>query len=204
MAWSRSRRSDSAGAYTVDRSALRRVYNSGECAWIQPPGENHHRSPSGPRFDARSGADRGQRAAAGDGGRYAARGTGPFEECGSGGAFELGSGHALRRSRRFAGRSAGARRARGGPNGGQVYIDGFSNGQLPPKESIREIRINSNPFSAEFDQMGYGRIEILTKPGTDKLRGPVFSSSATLRRSMRAILSPPSSLRSCRGSFRGT
>ena len=37
-----------------------------------------------------------------------------------------------------------------GPNGGQIYIDGFTGGQLPPKSSIREIRINQNPFSAEF------------------------------------------------------
>ena len=58
-----------------------------------------------------------------------------------------------------------------GPNGGQMYIDGFSGGQLPPKSSIREIRINSNPFSAQYDKLGYGRIEILTKPGTDKLHG---------------------------------
>ena len=58
-----------------------------------------------------------------------------------------------------------------GPNGGSIYIDGFSGGQLPPKESIREIRINQNPFSAEYDQLGFGRIEILTKPGSDKVRG---------------------------------
>jgi hypothetical protein len=58
-----------------------------------------------------------------------------------------------------------------GPNGGQIYIDGFTAGQLPPKESIREIRINQNPFSAEYDKLGYGRIEIFTKPGTDKLHG---------------------------------
>ena len=58
-----------------------------------------------------------------------------------------------------------------GPNGGQIYIDGFTGGQLPPKASIREIRINQNPFSAEYDKLGYGRIEILTKPGTDKLHG---------------------------------
>ena len=58
-----------------------------------------------------------------------------------------------------------------GPNGGQIYIDGFSGGNLPPKSSIREIRINQNPFSAQYDRLGYGRIEILTKPGTDKLRG---------------------------------
>jgi hypothetical protein len=58
-----------------------------------------------------------------------------------------------------------------GPNGGQLYIDGFTAGQLPPKSSIREIRINSNPFSAEYDKLGYGRIEVFTKPGTDKFHG---------------------------------
>jgi hypothetical protein len=52
-----------------------------------------------------------------------------------------------------------------------MYIDGFTAGQLPPKSSIREIRINQNPFSSEYDQLGYGRIEIFTKPGTDKLHG---------------------------------
>ncbi|MGA2418533.1 MAG: carboxypeptidase regulatory-like domain-containing protein [Candidatus Acidiferrum sp.] len=60
-----------------------------------------------------------------------------------------------------------------GPNGGQIYIDGFTAGQLPPKSSIREIRINQNPFSAEYDKLGYGRIEILTKPGTDNWHGQV-------------------------------
>ena len=63
-----------------------------------------------------------------------------------------------------------------GPNGGEIYIDGFSGGQLPPKSSIREIRINQNPFSAEYDKLGYGRIEILTKPGTDKLHGSVMAN----------------------------
>jgi hypothetical protein len=61
-----------------------------------------------------------------------------------------------------------------GPNGGQIYIDGFTGGELPPKSSIREIRINQNPFSAQYDRMGFGRIEILTKPGTDKLHGQFF------------------------------
>jgi Carboxypeptidase regulatory-like domain len=60
-----------------------------------------------------------------------------------------------------------------GPNGGQIFIDGFSNGQLPPKDSIREIRINANPFSAEYDTQGRGRIEIFTKPGTEKFHGSV-------------------------------
>src|SRR5205807_3427350 len=60
-----------------------------------------------------------------------------------------------------------------GPNGGQMYIDGFTGGQLPPKSAIREIRINSNPFSAQYDKLGFGRIEIFTKPGTDKYHGQV-------------------------------
>jgi hypothetical protein len=66
-----------------------------------------------------------------------------------------------------------------GPNGGQIYIDGFTGGQLPPKASIREIRINQNPFSAEYDKLGYGRIEILTKPGTDQLHGQVYFSGTS-------------------------
>ena len=63
-----------------------------------------------------------------------------------------------------------------GPNGGQIYIDGFTGGQLPPKSSIREIRINQNPFSAEYDKLGYGRIEIFTKPGTGQIHGQLFVS----------------------------
>jgi len=61
-----------------------------------------------------------------------------------------------------------------GPNGAQFFVDGFSGGQLPPKSSIREIRINSNPFSSEFDRPGFGRIEILTKPGSDSYHGSGF------------------------------
>jgi Carboxypeptidase regulatory-like domain len=58
-----------------------------------------------------------------------------------------------------------------GPSGGQIYVDGFTGGQLPPKSSIREIRINQNPFSSQYDKLGYGRVEVFTKPGTDKYHG---------------------------------
>src|ERR1043165_6668772 len=57
-----------------------------------------------------------------------------------------------------------------GPNGGQIFIDGFTGGTMPSKDSIREIRINQNPFAAENDQPS-ARIDILTRPGTDKFRG---------------------------------
>ncbi len=58
--------------------------------------------------------------------------------------------------------------------GTQFYVDGFSGGKLPPKSSIREIRINQNPYSAQYDTIGFGRIEIFTKPGTDKLHGDLW------------------------------
>ena len=58
-----------------------------------------------------------------------------------------------------------------GDNGAQIKVDGFSNAQLPPKEAIREIRINQNPYSAENEYPGWGGIEIYTQPGSDKFHG---------------------------------
>ncbi|HXB71649.1 MAG TPA: carboxypeptidase regulatory-like domain-containing protein [Candidatus Acidoferrales bacterium] len=65
-----------------------------------------------------------------------------------------------------------------GPNGGQMYVDGFTGGNLPPKSSIREVRINSNPFSPEYDHPGFARVEIFTKPGSDAIRGQAFAQYA--------------------------
>lgn len=63
-----------------------------------------------------------------------------------------------------------------GPSGVQFTVDGFTNtGQpLPTRETIREVRINQNPFSAENDRLGFGLVQIFTRPGTDKLRGETF------------------------------
>ena len=60
-----------------------------------------------------------------------------------------------------------------GPNGGSIFIDGFSGGELPSKEAIREVRVNQNPFSPEYDKLGFGRIDVFTKPGADRFRGTV-------------------------------
>ena len=82
----------------------------------------------------------------------------------------------------------------GGPNGGQIYIDGFTGGRVPNKASIREIRLNSNPFSSEFDRMGFGRIEIITRPGTDRYRGGAsfrFNNDALNTRNPYAPNKPP-------------
>jgi hypothetical protein len=64
---------------------------------------------------------------------------------------------------------AGPRAAASG--GVQFIIDGFLGGRLPPKDQIREIRINTNPFTTEYSRSGFGRIEIVTRPGTGRMRG---------------------------------
>src|SRR6185369_4027666 len=93
-----------------------------------------------------------------------------------------------------------------GPNGGQIYIDGFTGGQLPPKDAIREIRINNNPFSAEYDRMGFGRIEILTKPGSDKWRGQLnagFNDESLNSRNPFAPNRAPTQMRTFGGNISG-
>ena len=93
-----------------------------------------------------------------------------------------------------------------GPDGGQIYIDGFQGGRMPPKEAIREIRINQNPFSAEYDRLGFGRIEILTRPGSDSFRGSVSVNLKDSRLDSRnpfAANKAPAQTRGFRGSLSG-
>ena len=95
-----------------------------------------------------------------------------------------------------------------GPNGGQIYIDGFTNGDaaLPNKDAIREIRVNQNPFSPEFDAIGFGRTEILTRPGRDKLRGQAYfndGSDIFNSRNPYALAKAPFDLKEYGGSLGG-
>ena len=93
-----------------------------------------------------------------------------------------------------------------GPNGGEIFIDGFSGGRLPPRDSIREIRVNQNPFSSEYDRLGLGRIEILTKPGTDKWRGEIgseFEDDSFNSRNPFIASRPPFQLRNINGNLGG-
>lgn len=61
-------------------------------------------------------------------------------------------------------------------DGPHFFIDGFEATRLPPKSSIREIRINSNLYSAQYDTPGQARVEIFTKPGTGTLHGGLFGN----------------------------
>jgi Carboxypeptidase regulatory-like domain/TonB dependent receptor len=93
-----------------------------------------------------------------------------------------------------------------GPNGGEVFVDGFSGGKLPPRDSIKEVRINSNPFSSEYDRMGLGRIEIITKPGSEKWGGEFvtqFEDESFNSRNPYAANRPPFQVRAFEGNLTG-
>ena len=62
------------------------------------------------------------------------------------------------------------------PDGAHLFIDGFEGTRLPPKSNIREVRINSNLYSAQYDTPGQARVEIFTKPGTGALHGGLFGN----------------------------
>ncbi len=93
-----------------------------------------------------------------------------------------------------------------GPSGGAMYIDGFTGGQLPSKDAIREIRINQNPFSPEYDKLGYGRIDVITKPGGRKVHGSAhynFADSFWNSRNPYAAEKAPFLLQEYGGSLEG-
>jgi hypothetical protein len=84
-------------------------------------------------------------------------------------------------------------------------VDGFD-GELPPKEAIREIRINRNPFSAEYSEPGFSRIEILTRPGFETYRGSAsfeFEDEALNARNAFAPTRAPLQIREFSGRFGG-
>lgn len=89
-----------------------------------------------------------------------------------------------------------------------VYLDGFATFENLPsdKRSIREIVINHNPFSAEYDRLGLVRLEISTRPGTGKFHGGAdfnFSDSSLNSRNPYADNRPPYQRRIYAGSFSG-
>ena len=96
-----------------------------------------------------------------------------------------------------------------GPNGGQITIDGFEGGRIPSRDSIREVRVNDNPLSAERDQPGFGGIQIFTKPGTEKLRGSfgmTFNDESLNSRNpfLQSEKRPPFQFRQYSGNLSGT
>src|SRR6058998_1320400 len=61
-----------------------------------------------------------------------------------------------------------------GSGGLNVVIDGLPSSDHNLRASeIQEVRINNNPYSAEYARPGRGRIEIITKTGSSKYHGSV-------------------------------
>jgi hypothetical protein len=62
--------------------------------------------------------------------------------------------------------------ASAGDGGASVVVDGAETRDYRPSASeIQEIRINQNPYAAEFRRPGRGRIEVITKRAPDRYRG---------------------------------
>jgi hypothetical protein len=71
------------------------------------------------------------------------------------------------------------------PDGSNLIVDGIAGAPLPPKDTIAEIRIINNPFSAEYN--GRPTIQIVTKSGTGVWRG---SASTTFNNQSLNALPP--------------
>jgi hypothetical protein len=56
----------------------------------------------------------------------------------------------------------------------ELSVNGVKGGKMPPTATIKEIRINSNPFAAAYHDPGSVRIEIETKGGEDRKQGGLF------------------------------
>ena len=85
-------------------------------------------------------------------------------------------------------------------------IDGFTEGRIPPKDQIQEVRINNNPFSAEFSGVGFTRTEIATKAGTGEFHGVanfLFRDAVLNARNPFALTRPPYQQRNFNSSFSG-
>jgi hypothetical protein len=85
-------------------------------------------------------------------------------------------------------------------------IDGFTTGRVPPKDQIQEVRINNNPFSAEYSGGGFTRTEIISKAGTGQFHGTtnfLFRDGFLNARNPFALTRPPYQQKNFNSSFSG-
>jgi hypothetical protein len=97
--------------------------------------------------------------------------------------------------------------AAAGPDGVEILVDGFSGVRtLPRRSQISEIRINQNPFTAEYDRIGFGRIDLRLNPTTDKFHGNVefyFNDESLNSRNPFAANRAPFQIRNYAGQLSG-
>jgi hypothetical protein len=94
-----------------------------------------------------------------------------------------------------------------GSGGATVIIDGMEKPlSKMPASRIQEVKINQNPFSAEFARPGRGRIEVITKAGSPEYHGEfnfIFRDSHLDARNAFAQVRPPEQRRIYEGTFSG-
>lgn len=93
-----------------------------------------------------------------------------------------------------------------GSNPTQVYVNGFSSHRLPPKSALHEVRINQDPFSAQYDKVGFGRIEVFSKPGTQQYHGTAqfkMSDAVLNSRNPYVTIKPPYQAKEFTGNLGG-
>lgn len=94
-----------------------------------------------------------------------------------------------------------------GTSGATLVVDGMEVNSLGISASaIKEIKINNDPYSAEFSRPGRGRIEIITKPGSPEYHGTfnfLFRDYHLNARDAFALTRPPEQRRIYEGIFTG-
>jgi hypothetical protein len=93
-----------------------------------------------------------------------------------------------------------------GTNGATLIVDGMEMNSALSASAIQEVKINDNPYSAEFPRPGRGRIEVITKPGSPEFHGTMnfFFRDATLNaRDPFATIRPSEQRRIFEGSLLG-
>jgi Carboxypeptidase regulatory-like domain len=95
----------------------------------------------------------------------------------------------------------------GGSRGAVLIVDGVVASEVGvPASAIQEVRINQNPYSAEYSAPGKNRIEIITKNGSSDYHGSLDASFRDYRLDARnafAHARPPERLRLFDGYFSG-
>jgi hypothetical protein len=94
-----------------------------------------------------------------------------------------------------------------GTGGVSLVVDGMEVSNLGVSASaIKEIKINQDPYSAEFQRPGRGRIEVTTKPGTPEYHGAfnfTFRDAHLNARDPFALTRPPEQRRIYEGVLTG-
>jgi hypothetical protein len=94
-----------------------------------------------------------------------------------------------------------------GTNGVSLVVNGMEVNNLGVSPSaIKEIKINQDPYSAEFQRPGRGRIEVTTKPGSPEYHGTfnfIFRDAHLNARDPFALTRPPEQRRIYEGYLSG-